>query len=347
MGRKTPRHRIFKREMLKPALRSAMSSRVDLTTTSHGGGGNCGRDKPLPGRPGSIVSSVIDVLRSRPSLPPENGHRDHQPQRHQRGPPSSFRRPVPGQATSHSPTDSVSQQAAEHHTSPQRTGGPQTSPDFPLIRARSFQAPSNAWPDQLSPISPLPPPAQTAPPRPSLRALFSSFSRNLNFDDAPFGGSGGGLSRRPHSPILLVPPAENLFAYLATIYLAEWREWPVPPGEGGSKRERGVMSKKNGAAGWEWYRRAEAAEGSRGMRALTSWGTLDRFWDRQIVDCKSQCEELGLIRQGVSKMSRPSRSIPKTGGESKSSRFLRKGIRRSNSTTRRRRVRRITVCSAG
>jgi hypothetical protein len=107
------------------------------------------------------------------------------------------------------------------------------------------------------------------------------------------------------------------------------------------------MSKKSGGLGWEWYRRAEAAEGSRGMRALTSWGTLDRFWDRQIVDCKSGCEGLGLTRQGVSKMSRPSRSIPKTGGESKSSRFLRKAIRHSSSTTRRHRVRRIMVYSAG
>lgn len=218
LGRKTPRHRIFRREMLKPALRSAASSRVDLTigssSTNQGQAGGAGRDKPLPGRPGSIVSSVIDVIRNRPSLPPENILRSG---RNREGPPSAFRQPgeAPPNLSPISATHRGSQ--STQFTYQQAQQHPSNSPDLQLARTRSFQAPPDAW-------SPLPTAAQftpmsgtfpnpSPPARPSLRQLFSSFSRNLNIDDPPFRSR----RTRPRSPVLLVSPAENLYAYLANV----------------------------------------------------------------------------------------------------------------------------------
>lgn len=38
--------------------------------------------------------------------------------------------------------------------------------------------------------------------------------------------------------------------------------------------------------GWEWFRRLEVAEASRGMRAMSGWEAGEKFWDKRILDRK-------------------------------------------------------------
>lgn len=287
LGRKQPRHRIFGREMLKPAIRSGMSSRVTLPGLEHSGSGGRGgeevggrRDKPLPVRPGSIVSSVIDVLRSRPSLPPENVLRHRQ----ERIPPTSFRSLQAGFEDSLSPTSTNSLESPNpaHRSNTQRSRDTQQSPtESPHLQSRTFHASPSDWSPHQPSISIQPPPP---PPRTSLRSIWTSFSRNLHIDDPPFGH----LRSRPRSPILLLPPAENLFAYLATVYLAEWRDWPSAGGEVDRGLVGSLSGKRQGGMVWEWFRRMEVAEGCRGIRVLSSWVGGDKFWGKRILDCESK-----------------------------------------------------------
>lgn len=296
LGRKQPRHRIFRREMLKPALRYGMSSRITLPDLEDGGPGGRGgaggaigggrRNKPLPVRPGSIVSSVIDVLRNRPSLPPENILRRQRKQ--ESIPPSSFRPVQPGFEDPLSPTSINSHESPQlpHRSNSHRSQENQRSPtEFPHLHSRTFHPSPSDWSPHQQPSIPIQPPPPP-PPRSSLRSIWTSFSRNLHIDDPPFGH----LRSRPRSPILLLPPAEDLFGYLATVYLAEWRDWPSASGEA----DRGVIGflstgrngKQGGGKGWEWFKRMEVAEANRGSRVLGSWVGGDRFWGKRILDCK-------------------------------------------------------------
>lgn len=127
-----------------------------------------------------------------------------------------------------------------------------------------------------------------------LRGLFSA----LTID--PYTGSRPPFSRRGSSrPRELVTPAEDLFTYLRIVELPPWTSWS---GEREPKRSTsslgffgsGNRSKGFDAMPWAWHRRVEVAEQCRQAgRALMSWLSEGKHWEKGICECEWYCQHDG------------------------------------------------------
>jgi hypothetical protein len=95
--------------------------------------------------------------------------------------------------------------------------------------------------------------------------------------------------RRSHE---LITPADNLNEYLRLAGVPAWDRWPEGADDtkwamfgGGSAH----AAWKNTSVGWEWMRRLEDTENERMRgRALKVWEGPDRYWEKEIIDCKSR-----------------------------------------------------------
>lgn len=271
LGRKTPRHRTFQREMLKPALRSRGASVPFIQ-----GRGYLDLDnRPLPMHPVSGLGEGLDPYRQPHDQARMTGRRGLS--RHMSDLPSG------GGYERHSQRpNGLSRSQSRSSAQPARRPSLKS-----LFSSLTFDEPPFAGPKHRSHPDmrgrngrrqPLPEEDYLLHPAENLH-FYLATAHVPAWRDWPISTSASSSSRGPASSS--GPGSAGISTVLGTL-----GPWGGLGGLGSIGKWLGGGKKGFGDMSWEWGRRFQLAEGERMNRAMRGWEGADRFWHRRILECE-------------------------------------------------------------